>query len=52
MTYYWKTEGDMYHWHRSCHLVPDDDVETNPEWVVSNVQPISKKQCNHCKNKD
>ena len=51
MTYYWKTDENTYHWDKSCHLIPDN-VEINPEWVVSNIQPTSKEQCNHCKNKD
>lgn len=51
MIHYWKTEDDRYHWDKSCHLLPDN-VEVNSEWVVSNIKPVSKKQCKYCKNYD
>ena len=51
MPYYWKIGGDTYHWHRNCHLVPSD-VETNPEWKVSETKPSGKEQCYSCKNRN
>jgi len=51
MTYYWKIGGDTYHWHRTCSHVPAD-VESNPEWRVSETKPTGKEECNECKAKD
>lgn len=52
MTYYWKIEGsDTYHWHRECEHVPSD-VESNPDWRVSEEKPSNREQCNQCKSLD
>lgn len=51
MAYYYKKEGDKYHWHFSCLHVPAD-VRTNPEWIVTLTKPNGREQCNECKAKD
>ena len=47
--YYYKKNGDTYHWETSCSknaYSPND-----PNWVKTNTQPSGKEQCNECKAK-
>lgn len=50
MTYYWKKNGDTYHWHYNCTHVPVN-VRNHPEWVASEEEPSDKEKCNECKEK-
>lgn len=52
MTYYWKIiSSDTYHWHKECEHVPSN-VESNPDWKVSEVKLSGREQCNQCKSLD
>lgn len=47
--YYYKKDGDTYHWELSCsknHYSPND-----PNWVKTNTQPSGKEKCDECKAK-
>ncbi len=50
MTYYYKEDSDMYHWHFGCSFVPTD-VRKNLEWKVTETKPSGREQCNECKTK-
>lgn len=46
--YYYKKDGDTYHWEISCSK--NAYSSTDPNWVKTYTQP-SKEQCNECKAK-
>ena len=41
MSYYWKKNGTIYHWHLQCTSVPVY-VRTNPDWEISEQRPAEK----------
>lgn len=51
MSYYWKKNGTLYHWNLHCSAVPVY-VRTDPEWIISEEQPIGKEKCKECREKD
>lgn len=51
MTYFWKKDGDIYHWHLECPSIPIH-VRGNPEWVVSEQRPTDRDICLQCREKD
>ena len=51
MTYFWKKNEDMYHWHLQCSQIPIY-VRRSPDWVVTEQMPKDKIQCKECREKD
>ena len=51
MSYYWKKNGTIYHWHLQCTSVPVY-VRTNPDWEISEQRPAEKERCKECREKD
>jgi hypothetical protein len=51
MSYYWKKNGILYHWHLQCRAVPVY-VRTNPDWEISEQRPDDKERCKECLEKD
>jgi hypothetical protein len=42
---------NSYHWHRSCELVPEG-VQSNPDWMMSNLAPDGRDACSSCSRLD
>ncbi|HWR64433.1 MAG TPA: hypothetical protein VN365_08535 [Candidatus Thermoplasmatota archaeon] len=51
MSYYWKKNGSLYHWHLQCRAIPVY-VRTNPDWEISEQRPNDKERCKECLEKD
>jgi hypothetical protein len=51
MSYYWKKNGHLYHWHLQCKAVPMY-VQTNSDWEVSEQRPADRERCRECLEKD
>jgi hypothetical protein len=51
MSYFWKKNGSLYHWHLQCTSVPVY-VRTDPNWEISEQRPKDKEQCRECREKD
>jgi hypothetical protein len=51
MTYFWKKNEGIYHWHLECSSIPIQ-VRGNPDWVVSEERPLGKDICLQCREKD
>jgi len=51
MTYFWKKNEDMVHWHLQCSQIPLY-VRRSPEWNVSEEMPKDKRHCPECREKD
>ncbi|KYK24197.1 hypothetical protein AYK25_09905 [Thermoplasmatales archaeon SM1-50] len=51
MTYFWKKNGSIYHWHLHCKAVPVY-VRTNPNWEISEELPNDKQRCKECREMD
>jgi len=51
MTFYWKKDSTIYHWHLQCSTVPIY-VRTNADWEISEQRPTNKERCRECREKD
>jgi len=51
MTYFWKKNEDIFHWHLQCTQIPVT-VRRVPDWVVTEERPKDKQQCKECREKD
>lgn len=51
MSYFWKKNGTIYHWHLHCKAVPVY-VRTDPDWEISEERPTDKQRCQECREKD
>ena len=51
MTFFWKKNDDIFHWHLQCSHIPIQ-VRGAPDWVVSEDRPKDKLQCKECREKD
>ncbi len=45
--YYYKKDGDTYHWEKTC----SNNHYPSSGWEKTNTRPTNKEQCNQCKAK-
>ena len=46
-----RNRDSIYHWHRKCKLVPAG-VQSNPDWMMSNLAPNDRNECQVCRRLD
>jgi len=51
MTYFWKKNDPIYHWHLRCSSIPVN-VRKDPDWVISEERPTGREICKECREKD